>query len=392
MQYDGNPESLGRYDNMDRSYPVPPAAAGPARSRSSARPAATRSSPRSASVPSHITGIELNPVTVSLLHDALQGLHRPHRGEPKRHAGERRGALVSQGLGQGVRPDLAGRAGQLRRDERRHLGRLRPVRELPLHQGDDRRGGRATSTRTASCARSSARSTSTSSRTAPCATSAPRARRSASSASPTSSTTSWSPCRRASDASRSATILLKKSPFTDGRRARLRRHRRQARGRARRLHRRRGDDPDSARRARRSTLEGAARDAWYASLPYKVGPITDDSPFFWHFVGFGSVLFGDGEPRALNVEEGIGERLLLVLLGVRDRLRGDLPAAADGRDPRRLVRDPVQAERRRLLRVARPRLHVHRGLPDPAADAVPRLPDVLPHRDVVLAPDLDRHR
>ena len=84
-------------------------------------------------------------------------------------------------------------------------------------------------------------------------------------------------------------------------------------------------------------LEGDARAEWYANQAYRVGPITDDSPFFWHFVGFDSVLFGNEGHGKMNVEEGIGERLLLVLLGGRHRVRGDLPAAADAGDPRRLV-------------------------------------------------------
>jgi spermidine synthase len=56
--------------------------------------------------------------------------------------------------------------------------------------------------------------------------------------------------------------------------------------------------------------------AWYASYPFEVRPVSDDSPFFWHFVRFRDTVFAPKDAPAYNVEEGIGERLLLVLLGV----------------------------------------------------------------------------
>jgi len=112
----------------------------------------------------------------------------------------------------------------------------------------------------------------------------------------------------------SATILLKKSPFTAAEVQTFTETAAQLEG-SRVVFTGSGSDPQSLI-TKAITLEGAARDDWYASLAYKVGPITDDSPFFWHFVGFDSVLFGGGEQVHMNVEEGIGERLLLVLLGV----------------------------------------------------------------------------
>ncbi len=53
---------------------------------------------------------------------------------------------------------------------------------------------------------------------------------------------------------------------------------------------------------------------FYAEHPYKVHPIDDDSPFFWHFVSFPDALFGGEDAKVWNVEEGVGERLLVVFL------------------------------------------------------------------------------
>jgi hypothetical protein len=52
--------------------------------------------------------------------------------------------------------------------------------------------------------------------------------------------------------------------------------------------------------------------AWHASQPYERGSITDDAPFFWHFVRFRDAL----RNMQGNVEEGFGERVLLLFLGV----------------------------------------------------------------------------
>jgi len=52
---------------------------------------------------------------------------------------------------------------------------------------------------------------------------------------------------------------------------------------------------------------------WYDAYPYNVRPITDDSPFFWHFTRFRDAI---GSARSeFDVEIGIGERVLLILLG-----------------------------------------------------------------------------
>ena len=53
---------------------------------------------------------------------------------------------------------------------------------------------------------------------------------------------------------------------------------------------------------------------FYTESPYKVRPITDNSPFFWHFVSLPDALFGSERLGTWNVEEGVGERLLIAFL------------------------------------------------------------------------------
>jgi hypothetical protein len=66
-----------------------------------------------------------------------------------------------------------------------------------------------------------------------------------------------------------------------------------------------------------ATLPGSGLDRWYESYPYDVRPITDDSPFFWHFTPFGDVLADFGEPiDQSDFEVDVGERVLLLLLGI----------------------------------------------------------------------------
>jgi hypothetical protein len=73
------------------------------------------------------------------------------------------------------------------------------------------------------------------------------------------------------------------------------------------------DDPISAI----LTLEGDALDDWYAQYPYEVGPISDESPFFWHFESFRDVVAQIGDPiNPFDPEDSIGERVLLLLLAI----------------------------------------------------------------------------
>jgi hypothetical protein len=53
----------------------------------------------------------------------------------------------------------------------------------------------------------------------------------------------------------------------------------------------------------------------YGRYRYDVGPITDDGPFFWNFARFGTVLREFGEPlRNDDLEDSAGERVIVLLL------------------------------------------------------------------------------
>jgi MFS family permease len=66
-----------------------------------------------------------------------------------------------------------------------------------------------------------------------------------------------------------------------------------------------------------ATLPGNRLDAFYDSYPYDVRPISDDSPFFWHFTPFRDVLADFGEPiDRRDFEVAVGERVLLLLLAI----------------------------------------------------------------------------
>ena len=78
---------------------------------------------------------------------------------------------------------------------------------------------------------------------------------------------------------------------------------------ARRRHRRRG------------------RRRWSPRIHARSRAVSDDAPFFWHFSSFGDVLRHIFEPLdVFNPEDVIGERVLLLLLGIAVVVRGDLPA------------------------------------------------------------------
>jgi spermidine synthase len=109
---------------------------------------------------------------------------------------------------------------------------------------------------------------------------------------------------------RLSTILVKREPFTDAE--------------VERFARAVGAVPDSriefdGRTIGRDRPFGAALilpdaelPAWHAAQPFDRQAITDDAPFFWHFVRFRDAL----KPMMSHVEEGVGERVLLVFLGV----------------------------------------------------------------------------
>jgi len=57
--------------------------------------------------------------------------------------------------------------------------------------------------------------------------------------------------------------------------------------------------------------------AWYAASAYDLRPVYDDAPFFWHFVRFRDALMpARARGMAVNIEEFLGERVLIVLLAI----------------------------------------------------------------------------
>lgn len=62
---------------------------------------------------------------------------------------------------------------------------------------------------------------------------------------------------------------------------------------------------------------GSRLDSFYNSYPFDVRPIDDNRPFFWHFTPFTDVVRGFTKPiDKKDVEQAVGERVLLLLLGI----------------------------------------------------------------------------
>jgi hypothetical protein len=60
-----------------------------------------------------------------------------------------------------------------------------------------------------------------------------------------------------------------------------------------------------------------AADEIAATYPRDISAVTDDAPFFWHFRSFGDVIRNITHPlTAQDPEDSVGERVLLLLLGV----------------------------------------------------------------------------
>src|SRR5262245_10250117 len=77
-----------------------------------------------------------------------------------------------------------------------------------------------------------------------------------------------------------------------------------------------GVAPDDHPVSRILTLSGPDLAAWLRSYPFDVRAVSDDAPFFWHFVRFRHALRRSAALRPASLEEGMGERLLVVLLVV----------------------------------------------------------------------------
>jgi spermidine synthase len=72
-----------------------------------------------------------------------------------------------------------------------------------------------------------------------------------------------------------------------------------------------------------------------AAYPYRIDPVRDDAPFFWHFARFRSVLAGLFRPFAVvDAEVELGERLVLLLLAVAVLLSALLLLFPFARSPR----------------------------------------------------------
>ncbi|HEX5613789.1 MAG TPA: class I SAM-dependent methyltransferase [Acidimicrobiia bacterium] len=66
-----------------------------------------------------------------------------------------------------------------------------------------------------------------------------------------------------------------------------------------------------------ASADDAALDAWLDEYPYDVSPITDDSPFFWHFTSFADTISDFTSSIDPNdPEDAIGERVLVLLLAI----------------------------------------------------------------------------
>src|SRR4029077_1806371 len=65
-------------------------------------------------------------------------------------------------------------------------------------------------------------------------------------------------------------------------------------------------------------LQSDALSQWLSRHPYNLSPVSDDSPFFWHFVRFRDVIRERRHTKDLlmDPEDSKGERVLLVLLVV----------------------------------------------------------------------------
>jgi hypothetical protein len=111
------------------------------------------------------------------------------------------------------------------------------------------------------------------------------------------------------------TVLLKRTPFTPDETLRFLEQTRRVPGSVVRHAGGRAFDDGALNDV--ILLADAPLRRFYAEYPYQIGPVRDDAPFFWHFARFRSVIAGLLRPFEVgDVEDGLGERLLLVLLGI----------------------------------------------------------------------------
>jgi hypothetical protein len=112
-----------------------------------------------------------------------------------------------------------------------------------------------------------------------------------------------------------STILLKKTPFSEAEVQRFMTTTRRIEGaRARHAWGRKLDDGPVNRVI---SLPDDRLGPWLEEHPYDVSPVTDDSPFFWHFVRFRDAIARrtDTQGGLIDHEDSVGERVLLTMLG-----------------------------------------------------------------------------
>jgi hypothetical protein len=110
-----------------------------------------------------------------------------------------------------------------------------------------------------------------------------------------------------------STILLKKAPFTAEEITRFKRAVGEVQGGVVRYA---PDVPTSpAALGDIISLPADQLPAWFEHYPYDVSPVTDNAPFFWHFARFRDSFFASSMRKAhWDLEDAVGERVLIVLL------------------------------------------------------------------------------
>ena len=145
-----------------------------------------------------------------------------------------------------------------------------------------------------------------------------------------------------------------------------------------------------------ATLHGSAYDRYVDDYPFQISPVTDNKPFFWHFESYSNVIknFGDkiDPTKRIDLELGVGERVLLVLLAV-----AALFAIVFLLLPFVTIKKiwgalPQKCALGALLRRARARVHLLRDHAHTKTHAVPRVPDAVPDRHAGVAAAGHRRR
>ncbi|GIW40311.1 MAG: hypothetical protein KatS3mg076_0888 [Candidatus Binatia bacterium] len=112
-----------------------------------------------------------------------------------------------------------------------------------------------------------------------------------------------------------STILLKRRPFTRAEVEAFLEHASKLPGNRARLAP--GHDLDSGPVRLVASLSREELESFLRRHPYRLDPVYDDAPFFWHFARFLDAFEDTPLRRAqLDWEDGLGERVLVVLAGV----------------------------------------------------------------------------